>query len=413
MDRDLRLGLAKASPLDRLNASRGLLPCKLCQGHTRVFDLVDANKATIAADCYAFGLSGVGVVFLRCDGCGFVFSTDFDDWTAEDFARHIYNDDYIQVDPEDLSRRPTQIAGTVARLLGDRKDLRILDYGSGAGVFVEAMRAAGHANTHGYDPYSSPQRPEGVFDLITCFEVVEHSVRPAETFSDIAGFLRPGGIALVQTGLQPADIGTIRGSWWYIAPRNGHLSIFSLPAMSAAARGAGLALHVGPNQQTLLSDRRAAADPGLLSALGGGQTHQYQHIRLLAPGADGAAGAGCVPPGLGSWHALESARDGTHFRWSREAELTWTTDITGPVRLDIVAEVRMAVTPQMLAAITLEVDGAALPVRNTPGLLAATTTVATAGPPVRIRLTTPPPVTPASLGRNNDPRPLGIALAAP
>lgn len=410
--RDLRLGLAKASPLNRLNALQGTPPCKLCQGTTRFFDLVDANKVTSVVDCYGFGLSGVGVVYVRCDGCGFVFSADFDDWSTDDFARHIYNDDYVLVDPEYVSRRPTQIANSVGRMLGDRKDLRILDYGSGAGVFVDAMRAAGHAHTHGYDPFSSPVRPEGRFDLITSFEVVEHSVKPLDTFRDIASFLAPGGIALVQTALQPTDIGTIRGSWWYIAPRNGHLSIFNLPSLSAAARAAGLNLHVGAGKQTLFCDRRAAPDASLLAALGGGKTHLYRHIRLLSPGTDNAAASGCVPPGTEAWHGLEPARDGTRFRWSRTAELTWTTDITEPATLDIVADIRMAATPQILGGVKLEVDGTDVPVQHASGTVTATANVTPAGGPVRIRLTTPPPVSPASLGRNNDPRPLGIALPA-
>ncbi len=41
------------------------------------------------------------------------------------------------------------------------------------------MAAHGFANITNYDPFSSPARPAGKFSLITCFEVIEHTVSPA------------------------------------------------------------------------------------------------------------------------------------------------------------------------------------------------------------------------------------------
>ena len=40
--------------------------------------------------------------------------------------------------------------------------------------------------------------------------------------ADMASFLAPGGAIVFSQPLQPADIETIRGAWWYVAPRNGH-----------------------------------------------------------------------------------------------------------------------------------------------------------------------------------------------
>lgn len=278
---DVRRALAGASPLNRRNAGAAI-ECKICGGHTVVFDVVDANKITSVSDYYAFGLSGFSVVYLRCQFCGFVFTCDFDDWSDQDFVRHIYNADYPQIDPDYLFRRPTQIAAVIARALGTRKHLRILDYGSGEGVFVEAMRRAGFSHVQGYDPYSSPARPRGLFDLVTAFEVVEHVVRPIDTFREIASFLVPGGLACVQTSIQPDNIATIRGAWWYIAPRNGHLSIYTLPALSAVGQSAGMRLHIGAAQQTVFSDIRGSFDDDLMAAVCHGQPRAYPSIELPA-----------------------------------------------------------------------------------------------------------------------------------
>ena len=42
----------------------------------------------------------------------------------------------------------------------------------------------GFRDVTAYDPFSSPQRPEARFDIMTCFEVMEHSPDPRATGSD-------------------------------------------------------------------------------------------------------------------------------------------------------------------------------------------------------------------------------------
>ena len=111
----------------------------------------------------------------------------------------------------------------------------MLDYGSGSGAFAERMAAHGFANITNYDPFSSPARPDGKFSLITCFEVIEHTVSPAVCINDMAAFLAPGGCIVFSQPLQPADIEVLRGSWWYIGPRNGHASIFTADALARLA----------------------------------------------------------------------------------------------------------------------------------------------------------------------------------
>lgn len=45
---------------------------------------------------------------------------------------------------------------------------------------------------------------------------------------------------MMGTLVQPADILKLRMGWWYIGPRNGHVTLFTRPALSLLWRRHGL-----------------------------------------------------------------------------------------------------------------------------------------------------------------------------
>ena len=220
---------------------KGPAHCKVCGAAATLFDVVDFAKHCSLDNPYVFGLTGIPVYYLRCQKCGFIFTEHCDGWSAEDFRRHIYNDEYHLVDGEYETVRPNMLANLFAELFVSARDSRILDYGSGSGAFENALQPRGFKVTS-YDPFSHPDRPKGKFDLITCFEVMEHAPDPLRLLDDLADFMAEDGAIVFSTGVQPTDIEKQRGGWWYIAPRNGHVSIFSEEALSALASKRGLNL---------------------------------------------------------------------------------------------------------------------------------------------------------------------------
>lgn len=216
--------------------------CKCCGGTASYFGSVDFHKnCEIAKGKNVLPPSGIMVPYHRCGECGFLFTIVFDSFSQEDFGELVYNDEYVLVDPDFADLRPRANAEFIAELFSAHPETRILDYGGGNGLTAELLREAGFRNVVTYDPFvpRHAKRPEGTFDLILCFEVVEHSPDPHGTFEDIDSFLGTDGIVLFSTLVQPSDITAMGLDWWYAAPRNGHVSLHSRESIGVITAGSG------------------------------------------------------------------------------------------------------------------------------------------------------------------------------
>jgi 2-polyprenyl-6-hydroxyphenyl methylase/3-demethylubiquinone-9 3-methyltransferase len=216
--------------------------CKICGGVSPLLGVVDFHKSCIEAQGKILNVSGKPIYYRRCNACGFVFTDAFDDWSAAAFTKYIYNQDYLIVDPNYTGTRPAANAQAVAKTFEAARDaISILDYGGGTGLFAKVLTESGFRATT-YDPFSAPARPQGAFDLITCFEVMEHAPFPHTTAADMVSLLAPDGVILFSTLTQPANFDELGLRWWYVAPRNGHVSMYSRRALAILFEKHGLQL---------------------------------------------------------------------------------------------------------------------------------------------------------------------------
>lgn len=206
-------------------------PCKVCGTPSPLFDVCDFMKNCEQRRDPALGrpLAGVPVYFHRCPACGFIFTAVFDSLSDAEMGALIYNDEYVRFDPDFVEARPRQMAQMVRGMIGDAllERLSLLDYGGGSGRLRDLLRQAGGRHVESYDPYFQSGAPEARFDLLLCFEVLEHARHPRRIVSDLRRLLNPAGVVMFSTLLQPPDIAEQGARWWYIGPRNGHVSVFT------------------------------------------------------------------------------------------------------------------------------------------------------------------------------------------
>ncbi|MFI4938882.1 MAG: class I SAM-dependent methyltransferase [Burkholderiales bacterium] len=210
--------------------------CPVCGAVSHALDVVDFNKSCIESDNKFLPLSGIPIYYFLCEECAFCFAPEICQWPVSEFESKIYNEAYIEVDPDYVDARPRNNAANLIGMFGDMgKQFRHLDYGGGGGLLSAVLRDAGW-NSHSYDPFANKDvRPEdlGRFDLISAFEVFEHVPDPVALMQGLGALLAPDGAVLFTTLLSDENIKhNQRLNWWYAAPRNGHISLFSTKSLS-------------------------------------------------------------------------------------------------------------------------------------------------------------------------------------
>jgi len=221
-----------------------------------------------------FRNTGISVHYCSCKGCGHIWTACLDDWSESDFQRNIYNDHYVLADPPFTYDRPARNAAMINDMTGKfRNRLSILDWGGGNGLMARLLAELGYRNVISYDPFygDNPLTPGLPFDLVTCFEVVEHVPDQRTLFADLASHVAPDGALLLSTLVQPADIGELRLGWWYARPRNGHIRLHSRKSLELCLSREGLRLES-------LSDEMHVAfrneDSPLVATLLAAQVHE-------------------------------------------------------------------------------------------------------------------------------------------
>lgn len=240
--------------------------CKCCFNTSSFLGNINFNKTCEDKPTSSvFKSSKILVPYFICRNCNFIFTDFMDNWNKSDFKKNIYNDDYILADPKENSQGEKTnsgyhygnyfsniILGLIKnkKISKSREEIKILDYGSGGSLssFGRGLKANGF-NLESYDPFFKENNVNNInqkFDFIFMIEVIEHCHELEKTCKNLSELLDDNGFLWIQTMLHEINTNNeeIFGGHhyfsaprdkilhsWYIAPRNGHVSIFSFQSM--------------------------------------------------------------------------------------------------------------------------------------------------------------------------------------
>ena len=151
-------------------------------------------------------------------------------------------------------------------VFADGRDRRLLDFGCGAGLFLElahkrgfdgygvdlsresVQRARGRpGGEHAYfgSPQDVPEIAAGGFDVVTLWSVMAHLPRPVDDLRMLHGLLAPDGVLLILTVNANSLQLKARGTGWNGFTPN-HLKFFAPTTLALALEQAGFAAAVMP-----------------------------------------------------------------------------------------------------------------------------------------------------------------------
>ncbi len=228
--------------------------CKICDGYqSRIFNSLVLCKYNIE--------------YYQCDSCGFV-QTEFPFWLSEAYSSAISDLDIGYVHRNlSLSKKTLDIINN-----NFNPDGSFLDYAGGYGLFVRLMRDRGF-NFYWQDDYCEnlfaqhfefdlTEIIEDKFELITGFEVIEHSFEPYQIINKVLNY---SDSFLFSTELQPKNPSNIN-SWWYIVEETGqHISFFTLKSLNCIAEKCSCRLYSNNKNLHLLTRKNIKRNPFALN----------------------------------------------------------------------------------------------------------------------------------------------------
>lgn len=198
------------------------MKCLICdhEAHKK-FDLPSNKHSGGALD-----VPGKPVNYYECSHCFFLFAKHLVDYTQ-----------YWDVIEESNSGRVLETLRLY--LLSEGIGKSVLDYGCGKGFSIQAFRKLG-IDADGCDVeknglvYFIDEAPKK--DIVVACEVVEHFNDPVASFKHMAS-LANESIAFQTAYYDPE---TCHRNWWYLGPKNGHISLYSVKSLNILAEIVGV-----------------------------------------------------------------------------------------------------------------------------------------------------------------------------
>lgn len=195
-------------------------------------------------------------LLVRCPGCSLVWLSNAP--RGEEMHHH-YTDSYHRLISASGETSPHRWRGHERRLTQYKRSGALLDLGCSSGAFLEFVKSESW-ELHGIEMSADGAKraeartgarvfvgdivdapfPQESFDVITCFDVLEHLYEPLSVMTKVREWLKPGGIFYVQVPNIDSAEARVFGSYWHGLELPRHLFHYSPASLKFLAEAAGL-----------------------------------------------------------------------------------------------------------------------------------------------------------------------------
>lgn len=195
-------------------------PCPLCGSTAEGKVIVESNVELSKLTEFAFASRKLPEYMhsrmVECGACGLLYGTPA---VSIDSGLNAYRDAAFDSGQESQFAAQTYAKLIAGQLNSSASRERALDIGAGDGAFLEQLIQLGFRDITGVEPSAAPiayAKPEvrnmirhdifrardfegRRFDLVTCFQVMEHLWNPGELAREVNSILNPGGLFVTVT----------------------------------------------------------------------------------------------------------------------------------------------------------------------------------------------------------------------
>jgi len=209
--------------------------CLVCEAETAD---ADVEQAAVASNVRAF--ADQSFALWRCGACRSIHARD-----EVDLVTYYRDYPFARAQPSRVLRYfHRRLWRRLARAGATRTD-RVLDYGCGAGLFVDDLRRAG-LDAHGYDAYDArhqdPAPLAARYRCILAQDVIEHVDDPRALLDTFADLGEPGGLIAIGTPDAAAIDLHAAARWKHTLHQPYHRHLLSRAALEALAAARGWTL---------------------------------------------------------------------------------------------------------------------------------------------------------------------------
>jgi SAM-dependent methyltransferase len=176
----------------------GCVECNVCEDPRTLAEATKAGAEVEAVPCNVREFSQDLFTLWRCTSCGSLHCAEDADLDRY-YARYPLKNQSLTFNDRIGYRNRWRLI----QAQGLDSSACVLDYGCGAGLFVEFLRQQGVEHANGYDPfvpaYADRRALEGKYDAVVSYDVIEHSDDPRTFLRSLVDLVKPGGLLVIGT----------------------------------------------------------------------------------------------------------------------------------------------------------------------------------------------------------------------